>query len=185
MSSEATMLERGCQSKCELCGSDSSTAYRSAATQPRNSGSRHHGMYKCLGEIDDPKDSQPLARFKRQHVESRGASSSNCAASTYSSELWKLGSRRQDMMCPEEETRQFGHKSVRLLDDKPLGREWRWTVERWRRNSNQRLTNQNNQVIKQGTVIRGISVGDDPRSLFRQTNGGQSPYVIVEFCRKK
>ncbi|MEZ9648816.1 PhnA domain-containing protein, partial [Vibrio lentus] len=42
-----------------------------------------------------------------------------------------------------------------------------------------------NQVIKQGTVIRGISVGDDPKLVSGKTNGGQSMYVIAEFCRKK
>ena len=42
-----------------------------------------------------------------------------------------------------------------------------------------------NQVIKQGTVIRGISLGDDPRLVSGKANGGQSMYVIAEFCRKK
>ncbi|MEZ9562468.1 PhnA domain-containing protein, partial [Vibrio splendidus] len=37
----------------------------------------------------------------------------------------------------------------------------------------------------QGTVIRGISVGDDPKLVSGKTNGGQSMYVIAEFCRKK
>jgi len=42
-----------------------------------------------------------------------------------------------------------------------------------------------NQVIKQCTVIRGISLGDDPRLVSGKANGGQSMYVIAEFCRKK
>jgi protein PhnA len=42
-----------------------------------------------------------------------------------------------------------------------------------------------NQVIKQGTVIRGISLGDDPKLVSGKANGGQSMYVIAEYCRKK
>ncbi|WP_031842002.1 PhnA domain-containing protein, partial [Vibrio parahaemolyticus] len=42
-----------------------------------------------------------------------------------------------------------------------------------------------NQVIKQGTVIRGISLGDDPKLISGKANGGQSMYVIAEYCRKK
>lgn len=44
MSSEATMLER-CQSKCELCGSDSSlTAY---AVPPHSHVTVDHGIMVC------------------------------------------------------------------------------------------------------------------------------------------
>ncbi len=42
-----------------------------------------------------------------------------------------------------------------------------------------------NQVIKQGTVIRGISLSDDPKLVSGKVNGGQSMYVIAEYCRKK
>ncbi len=42
-----------------------------------------------------------------------------------------------------------------------------------------------NQVIKQGTVVRGISLSDDPKLISGKANGGQSMYVIAEFCRKK
>ena len=36
-----------------------------------------------------------------------------------------------------------------------------------------------------GTVIRGISIGDDPKLVSGKANGGQSMYVIAEYCRKK
>ncbi|WP_226391371.1 PhnA domain-containing protein [Penaeicola halotolerans] len=39
--------------------------------------------------------------------------------------------------------------------------------------------------MKQGTVIRGISLGDDPKLISGKANGGQSMYVIAEYCRKK
>lgn len=40
------------------------------------------------------------------------------------------------------------------------------------------------QVIKQGTVIRGIGLSDDPTLVSGKVNG-QSMYVIAAFCRKK
>jgi protein PhnA len=41
-----------------------------------------------------------------------------------------------------------------------------------------------NSVIKQGTVVRGINLGDDPKLVSGKANG-QSMYIIAEFCRKK
>ncbi|CAG9296804.1 PhnA domain-containing protein [Celerinatantimonas diazotrophica] len=40
------------------------------------------------------------------------------------------------------------------------------------------------QVIKQGTVIRGINLSDDPTLVSGKVNG-QSMYVIAAYCRKK
>ena len=42
-----------------------------------------------------------------------------------------------------------------------------------------------NQVTKQSTGIRDISLGDDPKLVYGKANGGQSMYVIAEYCRKK
>ncbi|GAA5215518.1 PhnA domain-containing protein [Corallincola platygyrae] len=40
------------------------------------------------------------------------------------------------------------------------------------------------QVIKQGTVVRGISLSDDPTLISGKANG-QSMYLIAAYCRKK
>jgi protein PhnA len=40
------------------------------------------------------------------------------------------------------------------------------------------------QVIKQGTVVRGISLSDDPKLVSGKANG-QSMYIIAEYTRKK
>ena len=40
------------------------------------------------------------------------------------------------------------------------------------------------QVIKQGTVIRGINLTDDPTHVQGKVNG-QTLFVIAEFCRRK
>ncbi len=40
------------------------------------------------------------------------------------------------------------------------------------------------QVIKQGTVVRGISLSDDPKLISGKANG-QSMYIIAEYTRKK
>ncbi|UJF19926.1 PhnA domain-containing protein [Vibrio sp. SS-MA-C1-2] len=41
-----------------------------------------------------------------------------------------------------------------------------------------------NQVIKQGTVVRGIRLSDDPKLVSGKANG-QSMYIIAEYSRKK
>ncbi|RCU51452.1 alkylphosphonate utilization protein [Corallincola holothuriorum] len=40
------------------------------------------------------------------------------------------------------------------------------------------------QVIKQGTMVRGISLADDPTLISGKANG-QSMYLIAAYCRKK
>ncbi|MBU2895120.1 alkylphosphonate utilization protein, partial [Vibrio hepatarius] len=56
MSSEATMLER-CQSKCELCGSDTPlTAYPVPPHSHVTVDQALMACEKCLGEIDNPED---------------------------------------------------------------------------------------------------------------------------------
>ena len=42
-----------------------------------------------------------------------------------------------------------------------------------------------NQVTKQITGTRGMSLGDDPKLVSGKATGGQSMYVIAEYCRKK
>ncbi len=185
MSVEATMLER-CESKCELCAAEAPlTGY---AVPPHSHVTVDNGIMvceKCLGEIEDPKD----INHWRCLSDSMWSQVPGVQVTAWrqltrlNTESWAQDAL--DMMYMEEETLNWAMKGM-SADDKPLD------VNGVELKKGDDVTvikdlpvKGTNQVIKQGTVIRGISIGDDPKLVSGKANGGQSMYVIAEFTRKK
>ncbi|MCR9591405.1 alkylphosphonate utilization protein [Vibrio alginolyticus] len=185
MSIEATLLAR-CESKCELCSSESQlTAY---AVPPHGNVTVDTAIMvcdKCLGEIDEPKDINHW-RCLNESMWSQVPAVQVTAwrqLTRLNTESWVQDAL--DMMYMEEEQMNWAMKGM-SADDKTVdcnGTELKKgddvTVIK------DLPVKGTNQVIKQGTVIRGISLGDDPKLVSGKANGGQSMYVIAEYCRKK
>ena len=185
MSIEATMLQR-CESKCELCAAEAPlTAY---AVPPHGHVTVDHGIMvcdKCLGEIDEPKDINHW-RCLSDSMWSQVVPVQVTAwrqLTRLNSESWAQDAL--DMMYMEEETKSWAMQGM-SADDKPFdcnGAELKKgddvTVIK------DLPIKGSTQVIKQGTVIRGIGLTDDPKLISGKVNGGQSMYVIAEYCRKK
>ncbi|AIW16334.1 PhnA domain-containing protein [Vibrio tubiashii] len=185
MSSEATMLER-CQSKCELCAADAPlTAY---AVPPHSHVTVDYGIMvcdKCLGEIEEPKDINHW-RCLNDSMWSQVPAVQVTAwrqLTRLNTESWAQDAL--DMMYMEEEQMNWAMTGM-SADDKPFDCNG---VELKKGDDVTVIKDLpvkgTNQVIKQGTVIRGISIGDDPKLVSGKANGGQSMYVIAEYCRKK
>ncbi|SON53253.1 PhnA domain-containing protein [Vibrio tapetis] len=185
MSTETTLLNR-CGSKCELCSAE--TSLTPFVVPPHSHLTVDHGMMvcdKCMSEIDDPQDvnhwrclndsmwsQEPPVQVTAWRQLTR------LSAETWAQDLL-------EMMYLEEETSNWAQIGM-SADDKPLDING---VE-LKKGDDVTVTKDlpvkgTNQVIKQGTVIRGISIGDDPKLVSGKANGGQSMYVIAEFCRKK
>ncbi|WP_159652857.1 PhnA domain-containing protein [Vibrio atypicus] len=185
MSSEATMLER-CQSKCELCAADAPlTAY---AVPPHSHVTVDYGIMvcdKCLAEIEEPKDINHW-RCLNDSMWSQVPAVQVTAwrqLTRLNTESWAQDAL--DMMYMEEEQMNWAMTGM-SADDKPFDCNG---VELKKGDDVTVIKDLpvkgTNQVIKQGTVIRGISIGDDPKLVSGKANGGQSMYVIAEYCRKK
>ncbi len=185
MSIEATMLQR-CESKCELCAAEAPlTAY---AVPPHSHVTVDYGIMvcdKCLGEIDEPKDVNHW-RCLNDSMWSQVVPVQVTAwrqLTRLNSESWAQDAL--DMMYMEEETKNWAMIGM-SADDKPLDCNG---VELKKGDDVTVIKDLpikgSTQVIKQGTVIRGIGLTDDPTHISGKVNGGQSMYVIAEYCRKK
>ncbi|MDR9826974.1 PhnA domain-containing protein [Vibrio sp. FNV 38] len=185
MSTEATLLER-CQSKCELCSAETTlTAY---PVPPESLVTVDYAAMlceKCLGEIEAPEDINHW-RCLNDSMWSTVPQVQVLAwrqLTRLNSETWAQDSL--DMMYMEEDTMTWAMKGM-SADDKPFDCNG---VELKKGDDVTVIKDLpvkgTNQVIKQGTVIRGISIGNDPKLVSGKANGGQSMYVIAEFCRRK
>ncbi|MBD1572679.1 alkylphosphonate utilization protein [Vibrio sp. S17_S38] len=189
MSTETTLLARS-ESKCELCASTSSLApfvvaphtfatvdhaailcetCRVQVESPENMDVNH---WRCLNDSmwSQVPQVQVLAWRQLTHLSRQG-------------EAW--ANELLDMMYIEEEQMTWAMQGM-SNDDKPFDCNG---VELKKGDDVTVIKDLpvkgTNQVIKQGTVIRGISLGNDPKLVSGKANGGQSMYVIAEFCRKK
>ncbi|WP_070966365.1 PhnA domain-containing protein [Vibrio sonorensis] len=189
MSTEATLMER-CQSKCELCASESSlTAY---TVSPHSQLTVQHGVVLCdicIDQIENPENTDV------NHWRCLNDSMWNQEPAVQVMAWRKLKSLSSeqgwaqdllDMMYLEDETQKWAEIGQDDDDEKPRD------VNGVELKKGDDVTvikdlpvRGTNQVIKQGTVIRGISLGDDPKLVSGKANGGQSMYVIAEYCRKK
>ncbi|MGF1740175.1 PhnA domain-containing protein [Vibrio profundum] len=185
MSIEATLLER-CQSKCEMCAAE--TSLSSFVVPPHSHATVDHSIMiceKCLAEIEQPTDINHW-RCLNDSMWSQTPPVQVTAwrqLTRLSSESWAQD--LLDMMYME--TEQLNWAMVGMSDDdKPLdcnGTELKKgddvTVIK------DLPIKGSSQVIKQGTVIRGISLSaNDPKHIQGKANG-QAMFVIAEYCRKK
>ncbi|MDV7103496.1 PhnA domain-containing protein [Vibrio sp. TH_r3] len=188
MSTEATLLER-CNSACELCGS--TTTLTPYIVAPHSQVTVDHAIMlckTCQNQIDEP--------------DTADANHWRCLNDSMWSQVppvqvtaWRQLKRLSDttdwandlleMMYLEEDIAKWAEIGMDDDDEKPRD------VNGVELKKGDDVTvikdlpvKGTNQVIKQGTVIRGISLGDDPRLVSGKANG-QSMFVIAEFCRKK
>ncbi|RQW64482.1 PhnA domain-containing protein [Vibrio viridaestus] len=188
MSTEATLLER-CGSQCELCGATSSLSPFVVA--PHTQLTVDHAVIlcdTCKSQVEDPEsmdvnhwrclnDSmwsqvppvQVLAWRQLKHLSNK--------------EQW--ATELLDMMYMEDETKNWA--IIGMDDDAEKPRD----VNGVELKKGDDVTiikdlpiKGSSQVIKQGTVVRGISLADDPKLISGKANG-QSMYIIAEYTRKK
>ncbi|MCP3700666.1 MAG: alkylphosphonate utilization protein [Aliivibrio sp.] len=188
MSIEKTLLTR-CDSKCELCGSTNSLA--PFAVPPKTDITVDNCVMiceTCTAQIEDAdKMDVNHLRCLNDSIWSQVPTvqvMSYVLLTKLASESWAQDAL--DMMYVEEDVKEWAEKALLADGEKPRDING---VE-LKKGDHVTVTKDlpvkgTNQVIKQGTVIRGISLGDDPRLVSGKANGGQSMYVIAEFCRKK
>ncbi|MDQ2193029.1 alkylphosphonate utilization protein [Vibrio sp. B4-12] len=188
MSTEATLLERS-QSKCELCSSESPLAPFVVA--PHTMVTVDHAVMLCdvcKGQIENPEavdvnhwrclndsmwsQEQPVQVLAWRQLKRLAAT-----------EGWAQD--LLDMMYLEEEAAKWAE--IGMDDDAEKPRD----VNGVELKKGDDVTiikdlpiKGSSQVIKQGTVVRGISLSDDPKLISGKANG-QSMYIIAEYCRKK
>ena len=185
MSIQTALLAR-CESKCELCSTESPlTAFPVPPKKDITVDNCIMVCDKCHGEIEEPTD----LNHWRCLGDSMWSQVPGVQVTAWrqltrlSSESWAQD--MLEMMYLEEEISNWAQLGM-SDEDKPRD------VNGVELKKGDDVTvikdlpvKGTNQVIKQGTVIRGISLGDDPRLVSGKANGGQSMYVIAEFCRRK
>ncbi|HBV77445.1 MULTISPECIES: PhnA domain-containing protein [Vibrio] len=189
MSTEATLLAR-CESKCELCSSTSSLAPYAVAPQTLITVDYAAMLCNiCHAQIDSPdtmdvnhwrclNDSmwsqvqqvQVLAWRQLTHLSRKGE--------TWANELL-------DMMYMEDETKKWAE--IGMDEDEEKARDVNGVI--LQKGDDVTVIKDlpvkgSSTIIKQGTVVRGISLDADPRLISGKANG-QSMYLIAEYCRKK
>jgi protein PhnA len=188
MSTEATLLER-CQSKCELCSSESPLAPFIVA--PHTQVTVDYAVMlceTCKSQIDEPEKSD--ANHWRCLNDSMWSQEQPVQVMAWRqlkllSETESWAHDLLDMMYLEEETKKWAE--IGMDDDSEKPRD----VNGVELKKGDDVTiikdlpvKGSSQVIKQGTVVRGISLNDDPKLVSGKANG-QSMYIIAEYCRKK
>jgi len=188
MSTEATLLER-CQSKCELCGADSPLAPFVVA--PHTQVTVDHAVMICETCKSQIEESSPIdANHWRCLNDSMWSQVPQVQVMAW--RQLKLLSQNEawatdllDMMYMEEDVAKWAEIGMDDDAEKPLD------VNGVELKKGDDVTiikdlpiKGSSQVIKQGTVVRGISLGDDPKLVSGKANG-QSMYIIAEYCRKK
>jgi protein PhnA len=188
MSTEATLLER-CQSKCELCSSESPLSPFIVA--PHTQITVDHAVMicdTCKGQIEDPETIDP--NHWRCLNDSMWSQEPPVQVTAWR-QLKRLSETQAwaidllDMMYLEEETQNWAE--IGMDDDAEKPRDVN-SVELKKGDDVTIIKDLpikgSSQVIKQGTVIRGIGLSDDPKLVSGKANG-QAMYIIAEYCRKK
>lgn len=188
MSIEATLLER-CENKCELCAAE--TALKPFAVAPHTQITVDHAIMlceACTSQIENPETMDVNHwRCLNDSMWSQVAPVQVMAwrqLKRLSAEGWAVD--LLDMMYLEEDVAKWAELGLDENIEKPRD------VNGVELKKGDDVTvikdlpiKGSSQVIKQGTVIRGISVNaDDPKHVQGKANG-QAMYVIAEYCRKK
>lgn len=187
MSTEATLLER-CQSRCELCASDSPLTPFVVA--PHTYASVDHSVMicdNCKGQIENPET------VNVNHWRCLNDSMWSQVAAVQVM-VWRQLKRLStegwaqdllDMMYLEDDTKKWAESGIDDDAEKPRD------VNGVELKKGDDVTiikdlpvKGSSLVIKQGTVVRNISLSDDPKLVSGKANG-QSMYIIAEYCRKK
>lgn len=188
MSTEATLLER-CGSKCELCSAE--TSLTPFVVAPHTQVTVDHSVMlcdTCKGQIEDP-DTVDTNHWRclNDSMWSQVAPVQVLAwrQLTRLSALEGWARDLLDMMYMEDDVAKWAE--IGMDDDAEKPRD----VNGVELKKGDDVTiikdlpiKGSSQVIKQGTVVRGISLADDPKLVSGKANG-QSMYIIAEFCRKK
>lgn len=188
MSTEATLLAR-CNSKCELCSADAPLAPFVVA--PHTQITVDHAVMlcdTCKGQIENPETVDVNHwRCLNDSMWSQEAPVQVLAWRQLKGLSAEQGWAQDllDMMYLEEEVANWA--AIGMDDNAEKPRD----VNGVELKKGDDVTvikdlpvKGSSQVIKQGTVIRGISLSDDPKLISGKANG-QSMYVIAEYCRKK
>ncbi|MBF9002664.1 PhnA domain-containing protein [Vibrio nitrifigilis] len=188
MSTEATLLAR-CSSKCELCSSESPLTPFVVA--PHTQVTVDHAVMlcdTCKGQIEDAETVD--VNHWRCLNDSMWSQEPPVQVLAWR-QLKQLASENGwaqdlvDMMYMEEETQKWAEIGMDDDAEKTLD------VNGVELKKGDDVTvikdlpvKGSSLVIKQGTVVRGISLADDPKLISGKANG-QSMYLIAEYCRKK
>ncbi|MCE0495732.1 PhnA domain-containing protein [Vibrio salinus] len=188
MSTEATLLER-CDSKCELCGATSSLSPFVVAPHTQMTVD-HSAMLcdTCKSQIEAPDSIDPnhwrcLNDSMWSQVPPVQVLAWRQLKTLAEKEQW--ATELLDMMYIEEDVMNWA--IIGMDDDAEKPRD----VNGVELKKGDDVTiikdlpiKGSSQVIKQGTVVRGISLADDPKLVSGKANG-QSMYIIAEYTRKK
>lgn len=189
MSTEATLLER-CSSTCELCGSSSNlTAHPVAPKTQVTVDDAAMLCDTCLAQVETPEnldvnhwrclnDSMWSQVPQVQVLAWRQLTHLSRAGETWANELL-------DMMYMEDEVKNWAE--IGMDEDQERARDVNGVI--LQKGDDVTVIKDlpvkgSSQVIKQGTVVRGISLDADPRLISGKANG-QQMYLIAEYCRKK
>lgn len=188
MSTEATLLERS-QSKCELCSSESPLT--PFIVTPHTMLTVDHAVMlceTCKNQIENPEtidanhwrclndsmwsQEQPVQVLAWRQLKTLSAS-----------ESWAI--ELLDMMYMEEDTKKWAE--IGMDDDAEKARDVNGVI--LQKGDDVTVIKDlpikgSSQVIKQGTVVKNISLDADPKLISGKANG-QSMYLIAEYCRKK
>lgn len=188
MSIESTILAR-CDAKCELCGSD--TPLSSFAVSPHTAITVDHAIMlcdTCKSQIDDPSIMDPnhwrcLNDSMWSQVPPVQVMAWRQLKRISEKETWAI--ELLDMMYLDDDTKKWAEIGMDSDGEKPRD------VNGVELKKGDDVTiikdlpiKGSSQVIKQGTVVRGISLSDDPKLISGKANG-QAMYIIAEYCRKK
>ncbi|MDP2572409.1 PhnA domain-containing protein [Vibrio penaeicida] len=185
MSTESTLIER-CGSQCELCASQA--PLQPYIVAPHSMVTVDHAIMlcgTCLNEIEEPKDINhwrclndsmwsPVApvqvtawrQLKRLSAESWAQDALDMIYLEDDVAKWAEIGMDDDVEKPRDVNGLELKKGddVTVIKDLPI--------------------KGSSQVIKQGTVVRGIGLTDDPKHIQGKANG-QAMFIIAEYCRKK
>ncbi len=187
MATQATLLER-CESKCELCSA--TTPLTSVAVAPHTQITVDHAVMLCdtCREQTESPENMDVNHWRclNESMWSQVPAVQVLAwrqLTRLSAEGWAL--ELLDMMYLEEETKKWAE--IGMDDDAEKARDVNGVV--LQKGDDVTVIKDlpvkgSSQVIKQGTVVRNISLDADPRLISGKANG-QSMYLIAEFCRKK
>ncbi len=188
MATEATMLER-CGSKCELCGAE--TKLSPFVVAPHTQVTVDHAAMlcdTCKSQVEDPETMD--ANHWRCLNDSMWSQVPQVQVLAWR-QLKRLSAKESwamdllDMMYLEDDIKNWAE--IGMDDDAEKPRD----VNGVELKKGDDVTiikdlpiKGSSQVIKQGTVVRGISLADDPKLVSGKANG-QSMYIIAEYTRKK
>ncbi|NAW70186.1 alkylphosphonate utilization protein [Vibrio sp. V27_P1S3P104] len=188
MSTEATLLER-CESKCELCSSES--ALSPYVVAPHTQVTVDHAVMLCAtckDQIEEPESAdinhwRCLNDSMWNQVPAVQVLAWRQLKRLSAAKGW--GQDLLDMMYMEEEVQKWAE--IGMNDDEEKPRD----VNGVELKKGDDVTvikdlpvKGSSMVIKQGTAVRGIALTDDPKHIQGKVNG-QTMFIIAEYCRKK